>query len=91
MLAELGVVGAGLFLALIIFSVGAAARAAHLFEKLRDQRMEILSRALVIAMIGVLAADFFISEEASKELWLLLGLGPALLGIAQRAGRDRVT
>jgi O-antigen ligase len=91
MFAELGVIGGALFLALIAFSVGAAGRAAHIFERLGDVRMEILARTLVIAMVGVMAADFFISEEASKELWLLLGLGPAFLGIAQRLGREPET
>jgi O-antigen ligase len=84
MFSELGLVGGTLFLALIAFSVVSAARAAHLFEKLRDRRMEVLSRALLIATVGTLAADFFISEEFSKQLWLLLALGPALLGLAQR-------
>jgi hypothetical protein len=38
-------------------------------------------------MIGVLAADFFISQEASKQLWLLLGLGPAFLGISSEMAK----
>jgi O-antigen ligase len=84
-LAELGVIGGALFLALIAFSVGSAVLAARRFQRLGDVRMEVLSRALVVATIGVLVADFFISQEASKQLWLLLGLGPAFLGIAQRA------
>jgi hypothetical protein len=32
--------------------------------------------------VGILAADFFASEQFSKQLWLLLGLGPALLAMA---------
>jgi O-antigen ligase len=82
---ELGLVGGGLFLGLIAFSLASAARAAHLFQRLRDRRMEVLSRTLLIAMVGILAADFFISEELSKQFWLLLGLGPAFLGVAQRS------
>jgi O-antigen ligase len=84
-LAELGLVGGALFGALIAFSLGAALRAAQLFRKLRDHPMEALSRALLIAMVGILVADFFISEQAGKQLWLVLGLGPAFLGIARRA------
>jgi O-antigen ligase len=84
-LAELGLVGGALFGALLAFSLGAALRAAQLFQKLKDARMEALSRALLIAMVGILVADFFISEEAGKQLWLVLGLGPAFLGIARRA------
>ena len=87
---ELGVIGGALFLGLIAFSVWAAARAALLFKRIADLRMEVLSRALVVAMFGVLAADFFISEEVSKQLWLFLGLGPAFLGIAARSAADQL-
>ncbi len=87
MLAELGIVGGGLFFAIIGFSVGAVARAASLFARLGDLRMEVLCRALVAALAGTLVADFFISEQLSKQFWLLLGLGPAMLGIARAAPR----
>jgi hypothetical protein len=33
-------------------------------------------------MVGHLAADFFFSAQYSKQLWLLLGLGPAMLTLA---------
>jgi len=82
-LAELGIVGAALFVAIIGFSLLCILRAARIFERLGDSDMELMSRALLVALCGVLAADFFISEEFSKQLWLLLGLGPALLGIAR--------
>ena len=39
---------------------------------------------MMIALVGILAADFFITEQYGKQLWLLLGLGPALLGVARR-------
>jgi len=86
-LAELGVPGIAMFLAIIGFSLLCILRAARIFERLGDPPMELLSRALLVALCGVLAADFFISEEFSKQLWLLLGLGPALLGIATTAKR----
>jgi O-antigen ligase len=89
MLAELGIVGGGLFIALIAFSVAAAGRAARAFGRVGDLGMEVLCRALVAAMVGTLVADFFISEQVSKQFWLLLGLGPAVLGIALRAAADR--
>ena len=46
--------------------------------------MEALSLAIVVSLVALLAADFFISEQYSKQLWLLLATGPALLGIATR-------
>jgi len=39
-------------------------------------------------LVGILAADFFISEQFGKQLWLLLGLGPALYGVARRTYPD---
>jgi O-antigen ligase len=81
-LAETGVVGLVLFIAVLGFPIACALRAARNFERLGDSEMEIMARALVAALAGVLAADFFASEQFSKLLWLLLGLGPALLAIS---------
>ena len=89
-LAELGVIGAGLYLALIGFCVGALFKAARLFQRLEDVTMELLSRGLIAALTGLLVADFFISEQFNKALWLLLALGPAMLLIA-RGQEDRQT
>jgi putative inorganic carbon (HCO3(-)) transporter len=86
-LAELGFVGLGLFLAIIAFALACAWRAARRFMEAGDLDMELLTRGLILAVIGLLAADFFISAEYSKQLWLLLGLGPALLAIAETRAR----
>ena len=88
-LAELGLVGGALFFSLIAFSVGSAAVAARRFRDFGDRQMEALSRGLFAAVVGVLAADFFLTAESSKQLWLLLGLGPALLAIANRTNPER--
>jgi O-antigen ligase len=81
-LAELGVVGLALFLTVVGFSVAACLRAAHRFRIQGDRSSEALARGFAIALVGTLAADFFISQELSKQLWLLLGFGPALLSIS---------
>ena len=81
--AELGLVGLSLFVALILFSVGSAIQAARHFTALGDRGGEALARGLTVALAGILVADFFISQEYSKQLWLLLGLGPALLATAR--------
>ena len=52
-----------------------------------DLDMELLTRGLLLAMIGLLSADFFISGQYSKQLWLLLGMGPAMLAIAKTRAR----
>jgi O-antigen ligase len=86
-LAELGIVGLALFLALIGFALGCAFRAARTFMLAGDRDMELLTRGLLLAMIGLLSAEFFISAQYSKQLWLLLGLGPAMLAIAKTRAR----
>jgi O-antigen ligase len=81
-LAELGLVGALLFGALIVITLVCGMRAVRLFARQRDGPMEMLARSWLIGVAGVLAADAFLSAEFSKQLWLLLALGPGLLAVA---------
>ncbi|MGH2980094.1 MAG: O-antigen ligase family protein, partial [Solirubrobacterales bacterium] len=83
-LAELGIVGLTLFLTIIGFAISCALKAARWFGNHGDTQMELVARGMVVALVGILAADFFISEQFGKQLWLLLGLGPALYGVARR-------
>ncbi|MGA8927087.1 MAG: hypothetical protein WB462_12765, partial [Solirubrobacterales bacterium] len=48
-------------------------------------RMQAVSLSIAVALIGNLAAMFFISGEYERGLWLLLGLGPAILAMAKTA------
>jgi O-antigen ligase len=88
--AELGVVGIALFAFLLGFAIRCALEAARRFARAGDRSMDLVSRAVAVATLGVLASDFFVSEQFSKPLWLLLALGPVLLAIARRetAARD---
>ncbi|MGH2925290.1 MAG: O-antigen ligase family protein [Solirubrobacterales bacterium] len=81
-LAELGVVGLALFMALVGAAIGTGIRAARRFGRAGEADMELLSRAVVVALVSLLAMDFFLSDQFSKQLWLLLALCPALLAIA---------
>ena len=83
--AELGLVGVSLFLAILAFSIGCAIRATRRFQANEDLRMEILTRGLVVALVGLLTSAFFISAEANKFVWLMLAMGPALLAVAEGA------
>jgi hypothetical protein len=40
-----------------------------------------------MAIGALLAAYFFLSEQHSKHLWLLLSFGPALLAISRHSQR----
>jgi O-antigen ligase len=90
-LAEMGVVGLSLFLLIIVLSVRSAVQAVTLFNASGDRAMEILGRALVLSLVGVLVADFFAPDQYSKQLWLLFALGPALLSIAKRTPATSAT
>lgn len=89
-LAELGVVGLALFLSIFGFSVACAARAVGAFRRAGDTRMELVARALIVAIVALMAADVFISDQFSKQLWLLLALGPTLMAIARTEESEHV-
>jgi O-antigen ligase len=81
--AELGIIGLSLLLLLIIAVLHTGVQAIREFEKRGDLRMEILARAQLIALIGLLASLFFSSDEYKKQLWLLFAMLPTMLAIAR--------
>lgn len=85
LLAETGVVGLALFLGIVAFALTGAARAAAAFRRRGDPRMELVARSVFVAQAGILAADFFISAQYNKQLWIILAFGPALLALAREA------
>lgn len=82
-LAELGAVGLALFGAIVLTCMGAALAAARLFARARDGPMELLARSALVALVGLLVASVFLSDQYGQQLWLLLGLGPGLLRVAR--------
>jgi O-antigen ligase len=83
-LAELGPPGEILFLIMITFCLGCSIAALSRFRSLEERRMQALTTAIAVSLIGLLAQYVFGSQQYSRELWLLLGLGPALLAMAKR-------
>ena len=81
--ADLGIVGLALFLAFVLVSLRAHLRAVSILHSAGHRSEEVLARALVVATAGLLAAAFFLSDEYSKWLFLLLALGPAMLHVAR--------
>ena len=82
-LADLGV--PGLVVVLCIFGAAALAalRAAHIFERISDHELELLSRCTILALVAFLSADFFASELVSKQLWIVIALCRRLLALAR--------
>jgi O-antigen ligase len=88
--AESGIIGVGLFLAVVALCFAGAARAIKRFQQLGDEEMTGLSRALVPAVAGVLTASFFLSNISDRRIWILLALGPVLAWIAEARARAAV-
>jgi O-antigen ligase len=84
MLTEAGVIGLGLFLVFVAGCLAAAGRAARVFRHRGRPDGEVLAQAVLVATIAMLSAGVFISAGVDKRLWILLGVGPALLALAQR-------
>ncbi|MEI7761100.1 MAG: O-antigen ligase family protein [Thermoleophilia bacterium] len=87
-LAELGFVGLALFDTAIILCLTIGFRAARAFGRNGDRDTELLARGLLIALTGLLVADFFSTDIYSKQLYILLALTPPLAAMAARRARS---
>jgi O-antigen ligase len=87
-LSETGIVGFVLFITVCGACLRAGWRAAQRFRALGDTAMEVLSRAVVVATVAMLAASTFISAQIDERLWILFGLGPGMLALAGRHARS---
>lgn len=83
-LAELGIPGIAFFAGIIVSCLGCMLAALSRFRALADRRMATLTIAVTAGVMGLLASDIFSSAQYARNLWLMLGLGPALLAIAKR-------
>jgi O-antigen ligase len=88
---ETGIVGLLLLLAVAAAAILASRAALLRFDARGDPELATLARAVALALVGALAASFFLSNIDDQRLWVLLALGPVLLGIAQRADRGELS
>jgi O-antigen ligase len=88
---ELGIVGLGLFVFLLAFGAASLLHAARDFKAAGDGPMQVVAICLVVAMVGSLGVQMFQAQQQEKVIWLLLGLGPALLAIARSERREPST
>jgi hypothetical protein len=82
-------VALSLFLAVAFGCLRAAKRAADWFELQGERSLATLARSVLVATISILAAAWFLSAALDMRLWVLLGLGPALLAVASRRASER--
>jgi O-antigen ligase len=81
--AELGLVGGGLFIVILAVSIGCTILTFRHLRREGDIGLEILVRGLVVGIGGYLVTLMFISENYSKLLWILIALGPILLAVVR--------
>ncbi len=86
-LTGLGIIGLVLFLWIVGFAFFSAVKAARRFGEDEDLAGQAFAIGVTVAIIGVLVADIFLSQQAEKQVWMLLGLGPALLAVAGSRAR----
>ena len=77
-LAELGIIGLGLFVAVIFSSVALAVRALRVLASQRDRATDAIARGITAGVVGLLTTYIFLSGLYEKQLWLLLGLLAAI-------------
>jgi O-antigen ligase len=82
-MSEMGLPGFLLFMAAIGSCLACALKAARLWARRGQANMEAIARGVFLGLIGMLVADFFISEMYSKLLWVMLAICPAMLAIAR--------
>lgn len=87
LLAETGIVGLLGFLLVSVLGLVTTWRAAGAWERAGRPDLQALTQGLLIGQIGFLVAAFFLSIGNNFRLWLLLGLGSALLTAARKEDR----
>jgi O-antigen ligase len=83
--AELGIPGSVAFLFVVAATFTWVVRAIRAAESAGDRELEFLSRGVLVALVGYLAAATFGSREYEKPLWLLLGLAVAMSTVVSRS------
>jgi putative inorganic carbon (HCO3(-)) transporter len=83
LLVETGPIGLIVLLIVALGSLRASWLAARRFDALGRGDYGNLARAVLIGTIGMLAANFFISNGNNFQLWILFALGPVMLTLAK--------
>jgi O-antigen ligase len=82
-LAELGIIGLILFVAVLAMTVGRAV--AMLAQPGPEGSTRLLARSITAATVGVMTSQIFNSGEYSKQLWVLLGMAAAAAALLSKA------
>jgi putative inorganic carbon (hco3(-)) transporter len=83
--AEVGLIGLGLFAAVLVACFAATARAARRLAASGRRELATLSRTVLVAGIAGWSSAVFLSNGTDRRLWILLAVGVACHGLALRA------
>ena len=84
LLVETGVIGLLLFGTALVAAIVTAVNGARRWRARGAGQLELLTRTTVAATLGVLSADFFLSGQYGRTLWLMLGFCCALGSLSKR-------
>lgn len=87
--AETGLVGLGLWVAVVTALLRTTWLGARRLQALGDDRFASFARAILVAQLGALAALVFAENPFNNALWILLAFGPVLVTIASRTSHGR--
>jgi O-antigen ligase len=90
MLAETGIVGLALFLAMVGALLRATYRAARELERAGAVAAGTFARSVLVAQLAMLTASFFLSNGPDRRYWVLFAFGPALWAVARRSPGQQV-
>lgn len=76
--AELGVIGLMLFLMILLGCLGAAIGASRRALHSGDRATAALAASLALALIALMTAYFFLSEQHGNKFWIILAFCPAV-------------
>jgi O-antigen ligase len=82
--AETGAVGLLMLIVLLVVSMAGGMHAIRSFERQRDPQMLALARSALLALLGILAANFFLSDITNRQLWFLVAFCGGLASLAER-------
>lgn len=88
-LAETGIIGLALYLALAVAVLRAGARAAYNFDLAGDHAAATMARTTIVGLFGILSAVFFLPNAGDKRIFALMAIVLASLAVSERMRDDR--
>jgi O-antigen ligase len=87
MAADLGILGLGLFMAIVIVTLVQLQRLARFWARRRPD-MAQLAQALVLSLVAYLASGMFLQLSFQRYFWFLIALANATIWMLSRAARE---